>query len=151
MYYAIIITVLSVISIVAILLSVQRRKQSVLSMELFSFKFKYFGGALVIVSIILSFFKLMEDELYTDIRILIANLGLIIIVLSKDKLEVRDSSFIKMACFSLATFIFYLVNHLMIIFFGVENTIELSRFILDLLVMYFISYHFFKYKLTKGV
>ena len=151
MYYAIIITVLSVISIVTILIAVQRNKESVLSMELFSFKFKYVGGVLVIISIFLSFFELMEDDLYTDIRIIIANLGLIIIALSKDKLKVKDSNFIKMACFSLSTFISYLVNHLMVIFFCVEETIELSRFILDLLVMYFISYDFFKYKLTKGV
>lgn len=93
----------------------------------------------------------MEDELYTNIRIIIANLGLIIIALSKDKLKVKDNNFIKMACFSLSTFISYSVNQLMVIFFRVEETIELSRFILDLLVIYLISYHYIKYKLTKGV
>jgi len=120
-------------------------------MELFSFKFKYVGGALVIISIFLSFFELMEDELYTDIRIIIANLGLIIIALSKDKLEIKDCNFFKMVCFSLSTFIFYLVNHLMIIFYGVEKVIELPQFIMCLLIMYLISYHSFKSKLTKGV
>ena len=151
MYYAIIISVLSVISIVSILISIQSRKQSVLSMDLFSFKFKYLGGALVIISIFFSLFELMEDELYNNIRIFIANLGLIIIVLSRDKLEYRDSSFTKISCFFLSTFIYYLVNQLLVIFFGVEETIELSRYILDLLVIYLISYYFIKSKLKKGV
>jgi len=151
MYSAFIISVILVISIVSFLISIGRRKKSVLSMELFSFKFKYVGGALVIISIFLSFFELMEDELYTDIRIIIANLGLIIIALSKDKLEIKDCNFFKMVCFSLSTFIFYLVNHLMIIFYGVEKVIELPQFIMCLLIMYLISYHSFKSKLTKGV
>ncbi len=119
-------------------------------MELFSFKFKYVGGALVIISIFLSFFELMNDELDTNIRIIIANSGLIIIALSKDKLTVKDSNVIKMACFSLSTFVLYLVNHLMIMFFGVKKIIELPEFILFLLVTHLISYHFIKSKLAKG-
>jgi hypothetical protein len=150
MYYAFIISVVSVISIVSILISIQRRTESVLAIEL-SLKFKYVGGAFVIISIFLSFFELVEDEIYSNIRIIIANLGLIIIALSKDKIEVKDSNIIKMACFSLSTFISYLVNHLMVIFFQVEETIELSRFILDLLIIYLISYQYIKYKLKKGV
>lgn len=151
MYYLFIISLLSVITIVSILLSIQGRRQSVLSMGLLSFKFKYFGGVLVIISIFLSLFELMEDELYNYIRIVVANLGLIIIVLSRDKLEFRDSNFIKIACFSLSTYVLYLVNSLIIILFGVDKTIELSRFILDLLVIYLISYYYIKSKLIKGV
>ena len=120
-------------------------------MEFFPFKLKYVGGALVIISIFLSFFELMEDELYTNIRIIIANSGLMIIATSKDKLEVNDCNFFKMLCFSLSTFILYLVYHLMIIFNGVEKIIDLPQFIMYLLIMYLISYHFFKSKLTKGV
>ena len=120
-------------------------------MEIFPFKFKYVGGVLVIISIFLSFFEPMEEELYNNIRLLTANIGLIIITLSKDKLEVNDRNHIKMACFTLSALTLYLVNHLMVIFFLVEETIELSRFILDLLVIYLISYHFLKSKLTKGV
>jgi hypothetical protein len=151
MYAAFIITFILVISVISFLISIGRRKKSMISMELFSFKFKYVGGALVIISIFLSFFELMEEELYTNLRIIIANLGLIIIALSKDKLEVKDCNFVKMVCFSLSTFIFYLVNHLMIIFYGVEKIIELPLFIMYLLIMYLISYHSFKSKLTKGV
>jgi len=151
MTYAIIISLLSVISIVSILIHVQSTNQSVLSMGLFSFKFKYLGGALVIISIFLSLFELKEDELYNNIRIFIANLGLIIIVLSRDKLEFKESSFIKMACFTLSIFISYLVNQLMVIFFEIEEITKLSHFILDLLVIYLISYHFFKSKQIKGV
>ncbi len=151
MYYAFIISLVSVISIVSILSSIERSGKSVLSMEILSLKFKYVGGAFVIISIFLSFFELMEDELYNNIRIIIANLGLIIIALSKDKIEVKDNNFIKMACFSLSTFISYLANQLIVIFIGAEETIELSRFILDLLVIYLISYHYIKYKLIKGV
>ena len=120
-------------------------------MEIFPFKFKFVGGLLVIIAIFLSFFELMGKEQYNNIRILIANLGLIIITLSKDKLEVNDSHHIKMACFTLSALTLYLVNHLMVILFGVEETIELSRFVLDLLVIYLISYHFLKSKLTKSV
>ena len=75
-------------------------------MEFFSFKFKYVGGALVIISIFLSFFELMEDELCTNIRIIIANSGLIIIAISKDKPEIKDCNFFKMVCFSLSTIFF---------------------------------------------
>lgn len=146
---AIIISLLLVTVSVFILVSNQRRMQTVLSMGLFSFKFKYIGGSLVILSIFLSLFKLMEDELYNNIRMIIANLGLIIIVLSRDKLEFKDSGFIKMACFSLATFISYLVYHLMIIFWGIEETIQLPQFILDILVIYIISYYCVKPKVVK--
>ena len=149
MYLAILITLVSVISIVSVIISRNTRKQSVLTIALFSFKFKYLGGALVIISIFLSFFELKEDEFYNNIRIGIANLGLIIMVLSRDKLEFRDSSFIKMACFSLATFISYLVYHLMIIFWGIEETIQLPQFILDILVIYIISYYCVKPKVVK--
>jgi amino acid transporter len=93
----------------------------------------------------------MEDEFYNNIRIVIANFGLIIIALSKDKLELRDSSSIKIVCFSLSTFISYLVYSLMAILSKVEETVELSWFILDLLVIYLISYHYIKSKLSKGV
>lgn len=150
MDFAFIISVVLVTSVVLILISIDRRKKRALSVELFSFKFKYVGGALVILSIFLSFFELMNDELYTNIRIIIANSGLIIIALSKDKLTVKDSNVIKMACFSLSTFVLYLVNHLMIIFFGVKKIIELPEFILFLLVTYLISYHFIKSKFAKG-
>jgi len=91
----------------------------------------------------------MEDELYNNIRIVIANLGLIMIVLSRDKLEFRDSSFIKMACLSLSTFVSYLVNQLMVLLLGIEETIKLSQFILDLLVIYIISYHYVKSKIVR--
>jgi len=150
MYAAFIISVILVISLVSLLIALERRKKGVLSIEIFPFKFKYVGGALVIISIFLSFIEPMEEELFNSIRILIANLGLIIITISKDKIVVIDRNFIKMACFSLSTFISYLVNHVMVIFFGAVGTIELSRFILDLLVIYLISYHFIKSKLTKG-
>ncbi len=75
-------------------------------MEFFSFKFKYVGGALVIISIFLSFFELLEDELYTNIRIIIANSGLIIIAISKDKLEVKDCNFLKIVMFLFINFFF---------------------------------------------
>ncbi len=149
MCYEFIISLLSVISIVLIIKSIQSRKQNVLSIGLFSFKFKYIGGSLVILSIFLSLFELMEDELYNNIRIVIANLGLIMIVLSRDKLEFRDSSFIKMACLSLSTFVSYLVNQLMVLLLGIEETIKLSQFILDLLVIYIISYHYVKSKIVR--
>ena len=151
MYSAFIISGILVMSIISFLIFVGRRKGGVLSMEFFPFKLKYVGGALVIISIFLSFFELMEDELYTNIRIIIANSGLIIIAISKDKLEVNDCNFFKMLCFSLSTFILYLVYHLMIIFNGVEKIIDLPQFIMYLLIMYLISYHSFKSKLTKGV
>lgn len=150
MYYAFIISVILVTSLVSFLIFFERRRKGVLSMEIFPFKFKYVGGALVFISIFLSFIEPMEEELFNNIRVFIANIGLIIITLSKDKLVVNDRNFIKMACFSLSTIIFYLVNHLMVIFFGAEETIELSQFILDLLVIYLISYHFIKYKLAKS-
>ena len=150
MYSAFIISII-VISIVSFLIFVGRRKEGVLSMEFFPFKLKYIGGALVIISIFLSFFELMEDELYTNIRIIIANSGLIIIALSKDKQEVNDCKLFKMLCFSLSTFILYLVYHLIIIFDGVEKIIDVPQFIMYLLVMYLISYHSLKSKLTKGV
>lgn len=120
-------------------------------MEIFPFKFKYVGGALVFISIFLSFIEPMEEELFNNIRVFIANIGLIIITLSKDKLVVNDRTFIKMACFYLSTIVSYLVNHSMVIFFGVEERIELSWFILDILVVYIISYHFITYKLAKSV
>jgi hypothetical protein len=151
MYYALIISVFLVITAVSVLLSVQSKKQCSLSIGLFSFKFKYLGGSLVIISIFLSLFELMEDEFYNNIRIVIANFGLIIIALSKDKLELRDISSIKIVCFSLSTFISYLVYSLMAILSKVEETVELSWFILDLLVIYLISYHYIKSKLSKGV
>lgn len=151
MYSAFIISIILVTSIVSLLIALERRKKGVLSIEIFPFKFKYIGGVLVIISIFLSFIEPMDAELFNNIRILIANLGLIIFTLSKDKLGVNDRNIIKMACFFLSTFISYLVNHLMVIFFGAEETIELSRFILDLLVIYLISYHFINYKLAKSV
>ncbi len=107
-------------------------------MGLFSFKFKYIGGSLVILSIFLSLFKLMEDELYNNIRMIIANLGLIIIVLSKTSLNLK--MVLSRWLVSLATFISYLVYHLMIIFWGIEETIKIIQFILDILVIYIISY-----------
>ena len=148
---AIIISLLLVTVSVFILVSNQRRMQTVLSMGLFSFKFKYIGGSLVILSIFLSLFKLMEDELYNNIRMIIANLGLIIIVLSRDKLEFKDSGFIKMACFSLSTIISYFVSQFIVVFLLVDQTIELSQFILDLLIIYIISYHYIKSKIIKSV
>ncbi len=151
MYLAILITLVSVISIVSVIISRNTRKQSVLTIALFSFKFKYLGGALVIISIFLSFFELKEDEFYNNIRIGIANLGLIIMVLSRDKLEFRDSSFIKMACFSLSTIISYFVSQFIVVFLLVDQTIELSQFILDLLIIYIISYHYIKSKIIKSV
>ena len=151
MYYAFIISVILVTSLVSFLLFFERRRKGVLSMEIFPFKFKYVGGALIIISIFLSFIEPMDEELFNNIRVLIANIGLIIITLSKDKLGVNARNFIKMACFFLSTVIFYLVNHLMVIFFGAEETIKLSQFILDLLVIYIISYHFINYKLAKSV
>lgn len=120
-------------------------------MALISLKFKYFGGVLLIVSILLSFSDRMEDELFDKIRINIANLGLIILAIARDKHEVKDSSTIKMACFFLSTFIYYIVNQLMIIFLGIKETIDLSRFVLDLFVIYLISYHYIKSRLEKGV
>jgi len=148
---AFIISVILVTSIVSFLIIIERRKKGVLSIEIFPFKFKYVGGTLVIISIFLSFIEPMDEDLFNNIRVLIANLGLIVITLSKDKPGVNDRNFIKMACFSLSTFISYLVNHVMVIFFGAVGTIELSRFILDLLVIYLISYHFFiNYKLAKS-
>jgi len=150
MYSAFIISVILVISLVSLLITLERRKKVVLSIGIFSFKFKYVGGVLVIISIFLSFIESMDEELFKNIRILIANLGLIIITLSKDKPGVNDRYFVKMACFSLSTFVSYLVNHLIVIFFGAEETIELSRFMLDLLVIYIISYHFINYKLAKS-
>lgn len=151
MYSSFIISAILVTSIVSFFIFIERRRKGVLSLEIFPFKFKFVGGVLVIISIFLSFFEPMEEELYNNIRLLTANLGLIIITLSKDKLEVNDRNHIKMACFTLSALTLYLVNHLMVIFFLVEETIELSRFILDLLVIYLISYHFLKSKLTKGV
>ena len=150
MYFAFIISILSVISVVSILISIERRNKSELSMELFSFKFKYVGVILVIISIIISFFELMEVQLYNSIRIIIANSGLIIIALSKDRIEFKERNFVKMACFSLSTFVFYLGNHLMIIFFGAEKEVALEKFVLYLLLAYLISYHYFKYKFTNG-
>ena len=128
-----------------------KEKEACYQWSLFSFKFKYVGGALVIISIFLSFFELMEDELYTNIRIIIANSGLIIIAISKDKLEVKDCNFLKILCFSLSIFIFYLVYHLIIIFDGVEKIIDVPQFIMYLLIMYLISYYSFKSKIAKGV
>jgi len=151
MYFSFIISAILVTSIGSFLIFIERRRKGVLSMEIFPFKFKFVGGLLVIIAIFLSFFELMGKEQYNNIRILTANLGLIIITLSKDKLEVNDSHHIKMACFTLSALTLYLVNHLMVILFGVEETIELSRFVLDLLVIYLISYHFLKSKLTKSV
>ena len=150
MYSAFIISIILVIAIVSFLIFVGKRKGSVLSVDFFSFKFKYVGGALVIISIFLSFFELMEDELYTNIRIIIANSGLIIIAISKDKLEVKDCNFLKIFCFSLSIFIFYLVYHLIIIFDGVEKIIDVPQFIMYLLIMYLISYYSFKSKVTKS-
>lgn len=150
MHSSFIISAILVTSIVSFLKFIERRRKGVLSMEIFPFWFKYVGGVLVIISIFLSFFEPMEEELYNNIRVLIANLGLIIITFSKDKLEVNNRIYIKMVCFTLATLILYLVNHLIAIFWVVE-TIELSRFILDLLVIYLLSYHFLKSKLIKGV
>lgn len=151
MTYAILISIFSVISTVSVLLCIKGRKPSELSIGLFSFKFKYLGVTLVIISIVLSLFEFMENKLYNDIRIVVANLGLIIIVFSRDRDELRESSFIKVACFTLSTLFYYLANQMTVIFFGVDETTKLSQFILDLLVIYLISYHFFKYKLVKGV
>jgi len=150
MYFSFIISAILVTSIVSILIFIERRRKGVLSMEIFPFKFKFVGGLLVIIAIFLSFFEPPEEEIYNNIRLLTANLGLIIITLSKDKVDVYDRNRIKMACFTLSALTLYLVNHLMVILFGVEETIELSRFVLDLLVIYLISYHFLKSKLTKG-
>ncbi len=95
MYSAFIISVILVISLVSLLLTHERRKKVVLSIEIFPFKFKYVGGVLVIISIFLSFIEPMDEELFNNIRVLIANLGLIIITLSKDKPGVNDRNFIK--------------------------------------------------------
>lgn len=151
MNYPILISLILVVSILTIVISIQNAKQIELSIGLFSFKFKYLGGVLVIISILLSLFELIEDDLQYKIRIFIANLGLIIIILSRDKLELKDSNSIKIVCFYLSMIVFYLVNHLMVIFFSIEETMEFSRFVLDLLVIYIISYHIIKYKLVKGV
>jgi len=151
MYTSFIISAILVTSIVSFLVFIERRRIGVLSIEIFPFKFKYVGGILVIIAIFLSFFEPMDENLCNNIRVLIANLGLIIITLSKDKIEVNDRNYFKMFCFTLSTLISYLVNHLIVIFFGDEETIELSRYILDLLVIYLISYHFIKSKFAKGV
>ena len=150
MYIAFLISILSVTSIVSILITIQRRKNRELSMELFPFTFKYVGGALVIISIFMSLFELQDEELFTSIRIIIANSGLIIIALSKDKRSIKDSIYIKLACFTLSTFIFYLANHLMILIFGVEKIVELSQLVFYLLISYLISYHYIRSKFTKG-
>ena len=53
--------------------------------------------------------------------------------------------------FLFINYFFYLVYHLMIIFDGVEIIIDVPQFIMYLLIMYLISYHSLKSKLTKGV
>ncbi len=93
----------------------------------------------------------MEDELFDNIRIIIANLGLVLLALSRDEPEARDSSKLKLACFSVSTFEYYLVNQLMMIFLGIKETIDLSRVVLELLVLYLISYHYIKSRREKGI
>jgi len=50
-----------------------------------------------------------------------------------------------------STFEYYLVNQLMMIFLGIKETIDLSRVVLELLVLYLISYHYIKSRREKGI
>lgn len=150
MHTSFIISTVLVISIITVLRFFERRGKEIFSIEILPFNYKYVGALLVIISIFLSFFESMGDEPFNNIRILIANLGLIVITLSKDKIKLNNSNLFKLACFTLSTITFYLVKQLMVLFFGGEETIELSWFVFDLLVIYLISYHYFKFKLPKS-
>lgn len=143
MYITFIITIITVISI---LVFIETKKKKNLSIVIFPYKFKYVGLILVIILIVLSFIKIINSESYNSIRILLSNLGLIIIALSKDKKEVPNSDSIRLLCFVLSTFILYLGYHGKEIVLGIQKSTELSQYVTNVLIIYLASYHYIKIK-----
>ena len=142
MYTAFIITIITVISI---LIFIETKKKN-LSIIILAYRFKYVGLFLVIILTALSFFGIIDGELNNSIRILLSNLGLIIIALSKDKKEIPNSNSNRLLCFVLSTLILYLGYHGVEILFGIQRPIELSQYITNLLVAYLASYYYIKIK-----
>lgn len=139
MYLTFIITIITVISI---LIFIETKKKTNLSVLIFTYKFKYVGLILVIILTALSLIDAVNSELKTSIRVLLSNLGLIIITLSKDKKEDPDSNSIRLFCFVLSALILYLGYHGKEVVFGVQRPIELSQYITNLLIVYLVSYHY---------
>jgi len=150
MYPAFIISVILVTIIGSLLTTYLRKKEVALSIGLFPYRFKFVGVVIIIFSIVLNFLAQNEIEDLNNIRIFIANLGLIVILLSKDKVESNIINSFKMTFFSLSAILYYLANHLMFIFAGSEKKIDLSHYVLYLLVAYIITYYFIRAKLLKG-
>ncbi len=143
MYITFIITIITVVSI---LIFIGTKKKKNLSIIIFDYRFKYIGLILVSILTILSFIKTINVDSFTNIRILLSNLGLIIIALSKDKKEVQNGNSIRLLCFVLSTFILYLGYHVNEIAFDIQRTPELSQYITNLLIVYLASYHYIKIK-----
>jgi len=139
-----IIFIITTITITSILIFIETKKKKNLSVIVFNYRFKYVGLLLVIILTVLSFANIMDSELNNSIRILLSNIGLIIIVLSKDKKEVPNSNSIRLLCFVLSTFMLYLGYHGVKIVSGAQSSTELSQYVTNLLIVYLVSYHYIK-------
>jgi hypothetical protein len=133
------------ISIVSIQLYIETKKKKNLSVVIFTYKLKYVGFTLVIILTALSLINEVNSEL-NSIRILLSNLGLIIVALSKDKNEEPNSNSIRLLCFVLSTLFLYIGYHGRELVTGMQKPIELSQFITNVLVAYLATYHYIKFK-----
>ncbi|RIJ46179.1 hypothetical protein D1614_19600 [Maribellus luteus] len=140
-----IIFLLTIIIVSSILVFIETKKKE-LFVVIFSYKFKYVGLILVMVLFLLSFIKIVNIEPYYSIRILFSNLGLMIMVLSKDKEEFPNSNSTRLLCFVLSTLILYLGYHVKDIVFGTQTSIKLSQYVTNVLIIYLASYHYIKNK-----
>lgn len=146
MYIQFIITIITIMTVISILVFIETKKKKNLSIVILNYKFKYIGLILVIILTGLSLIEIINSEPYNSIRILLSNLGLIIIILSKDKKEFPNSNSIRLLCFVLSVLILYLGYHGMEIVFDIQKSTELFQYVTNVLIIYLASYHYIKIK-----